>query len=312
VAGGFDSVGPIPWCIVTHSGALPQFPGHDGSVRSHRSASLAPTAGAVTPLDARRPPRARSDWALFLDVDGTLLDIAETPHAVEVPGGMVDLLRRLHRALGGALALASGRPIETLDRWFHPFRPAAAGLHGLERRGADGVVTRIDAPARTLDQVRERLAGAEGKIPGLLVEDKGRTVAVHYRRAPDREREVLLLVDQAARDLGDELELLAGKKVLEIRPRGAGKGSVVETFMAEPPFRGRTPVFVGDDRTDEDGFAAVNRLGGHSIRVGGEGSSGGRYQLEDAADVRAWLAAVADEIEAGGGGRGGGERPASR
>ena len=104
----------------------------------------------------------------------------------------------------------------------------------------------------------------------MLVEDKGDTVAVHYRTRPDRERAVADRVDDAVRDLDAELELVPGKKVLEIRPRGVGKDKVVDAFMAEPPFRGRTPVFVGDDRTDEDGFAAVNRLGGHSIRVGTE------------------------------------------
>jgi trehalose 6-phosphate phosphatase len=121
---------------------------------------------------------------------------------------------------------------------------------------------------------------------------------VHYRRAPEHEPEVHRLVGEAARGLGGELELIEGKKVLEIRPRGVHKGVVVEVFMAEPPFFGRTPVFVGDDRTDEDGFAAVNRLGGHSIRVGGEGPTAARYQLADAPAVRRWLAAVADEIAA--------------
>jgi trehalose 6-phosphate phosphatase len=238
-----------------------------------------------------------ADWALFLDVDGTLLDLAETPDAVVVPPGMVGLLRRLRHGLGGALALVSGRAIDTLDDWFRPLELPAAGQHGLERRGADGM-RNVAAPSAALDRVRLRLAGAEQRIPGLLIEDKGRTVAVHYRRAPERERDVLRLLDEAATDLGSEIELLSGKQVLEIRPRGVGKGDVVEAFMAESPFRGRIPIFVGDDRTDEDGFAAVNRLGGHSIRVGGEGPSGARFRLADAIAVRDWLTAVAGQLDA--------------
>jgi trehalose 6-phosphate phosphatase len=266
----------------------------------------------TTPIDARRLPRASSDWALFLDVDGTLLDIAETPQAVEVPAGIASLLERLFYALGGAVALASGRPLETLDRWFGGLRAPAAGLHGLERRGANGAVHHVEAPVLSLERVRQRLAGIETKFPGLLVEDKGRAVAVHYRKAPERAAEVFRLVGEAARDSGGDLELLEGKQVLEVRPRGADKGKVVEAFMAEPPFRGRIPVFVGDDRTDEDGFAAVNRLGGHSIRVGREGPSAARYRLDDAPAVREWLAAVAEEIAVEKSGGGPGAHPAPR
>ena len=248
-------------------------------------------------MDAQALPRPSADWALFLDVDGTLLDIAETPHAVDVPEGMVRLLGRLHDGLGGALALVSGRRLDTLDRLFHPLRPPAAGLHGVERRGADGTVSRSPLPPDALDPLRSRLARVVEEIEGLLLEDKGQTLAVHYRRAPARERDARLLVAEAARELGSEFELLEGKKVLEIRPRGSGKDKVVDAFMAEPPFRGRTPVFIGDDRTDEDGFAAVNRLGGHSIRVDGEGESAARYRVADAAALREWLAAAAGEIE---------------
>jgi trehalose 6-phosphate phosphatase len=247
--------------------------------------------------EAAALPRSSSKWALFLDVDGTLLDIAETPYAVVVPAGLVELLGALERGLGGAIALVSGRSLAALDQLFHPLRLPAAGQHGLERRGVDGSVRREGIAVDALDRVRQRLAGVEAELPGLLIEDKGATVAVHYRRSPAPEGQVMLRVDDAVRDLDSQLELLAGKKVFEIRPRGAGKDKVIESFMAEPPFRGRTPVFAGDDRTDEQGFAAVNRLGGHSIHVG-EQASGARHRLASPAAVREWLAAVARELGA--------------
>jgi trehalose 6-phosphate phosphatase len=193
--------------------------------------------------------------------------------------------------------LVSGRRLDTLDRLFQPLRPPAAGLHGVERRAADGTVTRSPLPPDALDPLRTRLARVVEEIEGLLLEDKGQALAVHYRRAPARERDARLLVAEAARELGSEFELLEGKKVLEVRPRGTGKDKVVDAFMAEPPFAGRTPVFIGDDRTDEDGFAAVNRLGGHSIRVGGEGESAARYRVGDASALRDWLAGVAGALE---------------
>jgi trehalose 6-phosphate phosphatase len=248
-----------------------------------------------SPSGAGRLPRATLDWALFLDVDGTLLDIAETPFAVVVPRQVLVLLSMLHAALDGAVALASGRSIETIDRLFRPLHMPAAGQHGLELRGADGIVTRPPIEGSALERVRERLSGAESEIPGLLIEDKGDSVAVHYRRAPSRELEVEKRVADAVQDV-DSLELIPGKKVIEIRPRGSGKDKVVEAFMAEAPFRGRVPVFVGDDRTDEDGFAAVNRLGGHSIRVGADGPSAARYRLASPGAVRDWLARAAAQI----------------
>ena len=251
--------------------------------------------GRLTPTHRSLPPGSRH-WALFLDVDGTLLDIAETPLDVSVPASVLLLLGRLQRELSGAVALVSGRSLDALDLLFRPLVLAAAGQHGFERRTAGGAVTRARNASAALARARLRLAGAEQAIPGVLVEDKGDTVAVHYRRAPDRERAVADRVDDAVRDLDAELELVPGKKVLEIRPRGVGKDKVVDAFMAEPPFRGRTPVFVGDDRTDEDGFAAVNRLGGHSIRVGTEGTSAAMHRLDDAAAVRAWLALLSTQI----------------
>ena len=246
--------------------------------------------------DARYLPPGSRRWALFLDVDGTLLDIAETPPDVSVPKNVLSLLDRLTQELDGALALVSGRSLDALDLLFRPLVLPAAGQHGLERRTADGAVVRATPGGAALARVRMRLAGAEDAIPGVLVEDKGATVAVHYRRVPDRELVVADRVDDAVQGLGHELELVPGKKVLEIRPRGSGKHKVIEAFMAESPFHGRTPVFVGDDRTDEDGFMAVNRWGGHSIRVGADGPSAAVHRLADCSEVREWLALVAAQI----------------
>jgi trehalose 6-phosphate phosphatase len=257
-------------------------------------------------------PRPSTDWALFLDVDGTLLDIAETPSAVEVPSGMVELLASLQRELEGALALVSGRSLETLDRLFQPLRFAAAGQHGLERRCADGVVTYSGVAADAIDRVRWRLSAVEKEMPGTLLEDKGGTVTVHYRRSAVSKAQVLARVENAVSDLRSELELLASKKALEVRPRGVGKDKVVEAFMDEVPFRGRVPVFIGDDRTDEDGFLAVNRRGGHSVHVGAEVATAAFHRLADAAAVREWLAVAAAEIARVGRGRDAGAGPAAR
>jgi trehalose 6-phosphate phosphatase len=243
------------------------------------------------------PPGSRR-WALFLDVDGTLLEIAETPPDVSVPKSVLALLERLAQELDGALALVSGRSLDALDLLFRPLVLAAAGQHGFERRGVDGAIVRADRGGDALARARMRLAGAEQAIPGVLVEDKGATVAVHYRRVPDREMVVADRVDDAVKGLDDHLELVPGKKVLEIRPRGAGKDKVIEAFLKEAPFHGRIPVFVGDDRTDEDGFMAVNRWGGHSIRVGDDGPSAAVHRLADCAAVREWLELVTVQIAA--------------
>jgi trehalose 6-phosphate phosphatase len=251
-----------------------------------------------SPRDATVLPTPGPDWALFLDVDGTLLEIAETPLAVAVPGEVVKLLARLHAALDGAVALVSGRSLATLDLLFRPLHLPAAGQHGLERRDARGDVSQRRVAVEALDRVRRRLSGIESEIPGALIEDKGDTIAIHYRLAPEREPEVARRVRAEVPEGDADLEVLPGKKVFEVRPRGVGKDLVVDAFMREAPFSDRTPVFIGDDRTDEDGFAAVNRLGGHSIRVGGEGASAARYRVESTTEVRAWLTRVESAIAA--------------
>jgi trehalose 6-phosphate phosphatase len=228
-------------------------------------------------------------WALFLDVDGTLLEIRDRPDEVQAPPGLVGLLESASHALGGALALVSGRPIASLDRIFSPLCPPAAGLHGLERRDAGG---RVHYPGG----FAERIAAARGGLlefvqsrPGLLLEDKGATLALHYRNAPKLEAECRQRIELARAAAGNDFLVQPGKMVLELRPSGQDKGTAVREFMGEQPFHGRLPVFIGDDLTDEDGFRAVNRLGGLSVHVGGAAGSSARHAVASVAEVLDWL-----------------------
>jgi trehalose 6-phosphate phosphatase len=250
--------------------------------------------GAQEISETRRgsaPPPLERIAALFLDVDGTLLEIAPHPDRVRVPARLPALLIALAAARGGALALVSGRPLTELDRLFPGWRGAAAGLHGIERRRADGSLAyREDkAAARALDRLRAPLAALARQRPGLLFEDKGRTIALHYRDRPQAESEIRALAETLCRAAQPALRLIAGKMVVEFQPRTASKAEAVADFMAEPPFRGRRPVFLGDDTTDEDGFAEVNRRGGVSVRVGAPAMTAARYALNSVSAALEWL-----------------------
>jgi len=237
-------------------------------------------------------PAPRDDWALFLDIDGTLIEIAPTPAAVTVHPETVPLLQRLVAATGGALAVVSGRPLREIDQLLAPLELPAAGLHGLEQRDARGVVSRVDpdhgALLRIRDAFRELAAGARG----ALVEDKGASLALHYRAAPELEPEALGRAEALVADLGGRFHVLRGKMVIEIKPADSHKGDVVDAFMAEPPFAGRRPVFIGDDVTDEDGFDAVNRMGGESIRVGPAKKTAAKWRVASVATLRDWLSGL--------------------
>ena len=244
------------------------------------------------------PPALAPDAALFLDVDGTLLEIAARPELVHVPPALPTLLDRLAAERNGALALVSGRPLADLDRLFPRWHGGAAGVHGAERRRADGsLVIHADSPAdlaaaAALDRLRPVLADAVRRMPGLLLEDKGRSIALHYRAVPERGPETLALGQACVHQADDYLRLIAGKMVVELQPRFYGKDRAIAAFMAEPPFRGRVPVFLGDDTTDEDGFAEINRLGGVSIRVGGRAPAptAAAYTLPSVGAALEWLA----------------------
>ncbi|MDH4190682.1 MAG: trehalose-phosphatase [Betaproteobacteria bacterium] len=233
-------------------------------------------------------PRYAADWAFLLDIDGTLLAHAERPDAVQADDAIIALLDALHAGSGGALALVSGRSIADIDRLFAPRRFAVAGQHGIERRDAANGLHHHAFPVESLRRVAIRLGEFAAVHGGVLLEDKGASLALHYRLAPQLAGAARSLVEIEARALGDGFEIQHGKMVLEIKPGGRDKGVAIEEFMLEAPFRGRTPLFIGDDATDEFGFEVVQRLGGIAIKVG-PGASLARWRLADTGAVRAWL-----------------------
>lgn len=240
---------------------------------------------------SRTPPVPSLQWAFFLDVDGTLIGLADTPDSVQVDQPLLDLIDNLHRHSAGAVALVSGRMIADLQNRIGLRQLPMAGLHGLERRDSTGRLWMHAAPPATKSAIQEALAPILARHPGLLLEDKGLTLALHYRRAPTMAGYVHRIMARFANAPGQGLELQRGKYVVEIKPAGIDKGSAVAEYLAEFPFKGRRPVFIGDDLNDERGFAAVNQQGGISIKVG-TGPSCARFRLPDVAAVHAWLGAA--------------------
>lgn len=232
-----------------------------------------------------------TNLALFLDVDGTLLDIEDHPAGVRADGVLVTMLAHLSAGLDGALSLISGRPVADIDRIFAPARFAAAGAHGAETRlhPDDPVsVTTWSLPVSIVEEIRE-FAGSD---PRLLLEEKRGGVSLHYRRAPELEEACTKFVHRLLPEIETDFRLIAGKMVFEFAPKAHHKGAAIREMMQRDPFTGRQTVFVGDDVTDEDGFRAVNELGGITIRVGGNRDSEAAYSLPDVAAVRCWLESI--------------------
>ena len=253
-------------------------------------------------------PERGEAWALFLDFDGTLTEIAATPDRVRVDPALHGTLRELLESLDGALAVISGRRVADLDRYLAPLRLPAAGLHGLEWRGADGRVLKKRYHGRAPGGLRDRLVRLADTDPRLLIEDKGATLALHYRGAPEREAELQALMTELVADLKG-YRVLCGKMVLELLPAKTGKGQAIEAYMQQYPYRGRRSVFAGDDVTDEDGFAAVARMGGISIKVG-DGSSAATHRVPTVSAFVAWLQNLSHRLRsAGGAGEHSGSRP---
>jgi trehalose 6-phosphate phosphatase len=241
-------------------------------------------------------PEPKPNWALFLDIDGTLLDLADTPTSVVVPPGLSPLLQSLHGIFNGALALISGRTLADIDRLLAPPFLPAAGQHGAEIRTAGGASKACTPGDPGLAALLPEIEAFTAARPGLLVEKKGWTIAVHYRAAPHHCRDLAAFLRGLVHDDADEIETISGHCVFEIKPKAFNKGTAVACFMQAAPFADRCPVFIGDDRTDEDGFAAVRMLGGHSVRVGLDGNSIADTRIAGPTELRAWLALVSDVL----------------
>lgn len=238
-------------------------------------------------LSAPLAPAPTCEWALFLDVDGTLLDFAPTPDAVEVPPSLIDVLTRLHTQLQGALALISGRSIATLDQLFEPLRLPCAGLHGIERRDDRGRLHRMAVDEAVLVRLHSAIRELAITFPDVRIEDKLYAVALHYSENEARQAELRVCAESIARDTGFELQ--PGRLVFELKPPSVNKGDALTAFLTEAPFAGRLPVFLGDDLTDEHALDVARKCGGMAIQVGTRLSGAAQFALTDPAAVQRWL-----------------------
>lgn len=225
--------------------------------------------------------------ALFLDFDGTIVDLAEQPALAQISPIAVRLIVRLYKRLGGALAIVTGREIEAIDDFFGRHRLPVAGVHGLRRRDAKGTLHNVGAGTTLNNDAITELVSILTYEPGVLVELKLGAAAVHYRGAPHAEPLCRSTV-RAIANRYTELEMLAGKMVFELKSKAHNKGTAIRAFLEEAPFAGRQPIFIGDDTTDEDGFRLVKQLGGISIKVG-DGRSVAEYRLASPRQVAVWL-----------------------
>jgi trehalose 6-phosphate phosphatase len=234
--------------------------------------------------------RVSGNTALFLDIDGTILDMARTPEAVVVPAALLRALEVLRKELGGAVAFVSGRARADIDKLFAPFRPAAIGSHGGEIRDDAGLVSRAAPLPPEVTRIFRELASAEA---GLLLEDKGCALALHYRLAPAAEpRLEAAMAEHKALFAAEKIDILFGKAVIDARHRGIDKGSAVSRLAAQKPFAGRSLLFGGDDTTDEDVFRILPELGGQGFSVG-RSFPGAAHMFESPQAVRQWLVGLA-------------------
>lgn len=241
-----------------------------------------------------RPDLPDRASAVFLDFDGTLADLAPQPDAVQVEPAVPELLGRLGVLLGGAVAVVSGRPLAEVDQHLAmPQRLSVAGVHGAERRGADGLVRRIAVPS--LDAPLALVQALVLRHPALRVERKPCALALHYRQAPELEDACVATMTEAMHRC-EGMTLMRGKMVVELKPRRASKGAAVRSFLDERPFRHRRPWFFGDDVTDEGAFELVQSLGGVAVKIG-EGETLATHWLPDPAAMRAWLARAVDHLD---------------
>jgi len=236
-----------------------------------------------------------SECAVLLDIDGTLLDLAPTPREVWVPPGLAKTLRRLHERAGGALAMVSGRSLNDIDLIFAPDQFPAVGGHGSEMR-IRGDSEAVAAHAPPMDkELKLRLAAIARLSPGILLEDKGYSLALHYRLAPHAEKAIYEAVSLIRADLPNApIEVLPGKCVCEIKHSGFTKASGVRELMKQEPFKGRRPFFIGDDVTDESVFAIMPDMDGLAFSVGRR-ARGVAGHFDAPSDVREFLAHLLDD-----------------
>ncbi|HMA50485.1 MAG TPA: trehalose-phosphatase [Magnetospirillaceae bacterium] len=228
------------------------------------------------------------DLALFLDIDGTLLEHQAHPDAVKVDETLRALIRDSYFKLDGALALVTGRSIAMADRLFLPLELPVAGLYGVEMRLKPGEPFSPSQESEAFTAVIERLIGRFKPVEGIYFERKGAILAIHTRAAPDHLPEVTAAAEEALPEL-ENYRIIAGHAGLEMVPIGVAKAAAIETFMSMAPFKGRRPVFIGDDTSDESGFEQVNKTGGVSIRVKPEGPTAARETLPNVAAVHEWI-----------------------
>lgn len=246
------------------------------------------------------PPVDHAAWALFLDIDGTLLDLAARPESVIIPPDLPELLDDLTGKFGGALALVSGRSLDDIDRLF-PGGRDAVGSHGAEWRTHG----RRHSPHPPWPQaLTAGIETAVSLLPGVSLERKSLSLALHFRTAPEQETAVraiahATIAEASAAGIFPSLALMEGKAIIEIIPAGIGKGAAIERLMASPPYRGRRPVFAGDDVTDESGFAAVNRMSGLSIHIGHDRVTKAHFRFPDPQAMRQWLAGLNGALAGG-------------
>jgi trehalose 6-phosphate phosphatase len=236
-------------------------------------------------------------YCIFLDFDGTLVEIEDRPDDVRIDAPTLQLIERLRDRVGRALALVSGRDIHVIDRLLYPLVLPVAGVHGLQRRDASG---RLHTPIIDQSVVEAIAAQVEAEFhsePGVVIEKKTGAVAIHFRLRPDFEKKCCALARKIIRERPD-LRMIKGKMVCEIRLQGNDKGAVIATFLEERPFKGRKPIFIGDDATDEPGFVAVNARDGLSIKIGDDPTAA-KYRAANILEMHNWL----DELVVGRGKR---------
>lgn len=233
--------------------------------------------------------------AIFTDFDGTLVELADTPDSIQVDDTLADQIQRAVTELDSAFAVLTGREISDIDKYLAPLHLPIAGAHGTQRRRADGFVETVD-PAAVLgaEQIAQALESLVIANPSLILEPKEGAVALHYRQAPELEDAVRIAMEEAVHNVPD-FTLVPGKMVLEARPRAASKGEALRAFMREEPFIGRTPIFIGDDTTDEDAFIAAQDLGGVGIKLG-DGETAARMRIPNVASVHALIRGLGDIV----------------